>query len=96
MSTFDFSSLKNNLIGSAQIMSANKDKAQGKTGMRSSKDGNARVKELKEMVKDIKSFKLDEDGQETKQRKYTKKQRLEKIRAFIEDNYVNEEKELNI
>ena len=64
---------------------------------KSNKNNDERVNLVKDLVDELKSFKIDEDtGKNTKHRMYTKKQRLEIIRQFIIDTYINEEKHLKV
>jgi hypothetical protein len=70
-------------------------KSNGST--KSNKNNDDRVNLVKDLVDELKSFKIDEDtGKNTKTRMYTKKQRLEIIRQFIIDTYINEEKQLKV
>ena len=64
---------------------------------KSNKNNDERVNQVKDLVDELKSYQIDEDtGKKTKTRMFTKKQRLELIRNFINDTYINEEKQLKV
>jgi hypothetical protein len=90
--SIDFNTVK--IIGSIHqpqkpIHTQPSNKSNGST--KSNKNNDDRVNLVKDLVDELKSFKIDEDtGKNTKTRMYTKKQRLEIIRQFIIDTYINE------
>jgi hypothetical protein len=96
--SIDYSQVK--IIGSIHqpqkpIHTQPSNKSNGST--KSNKNNDDRVNLVKDLVDELKSFKIDEDtGKNTKTRMYTKKQRLEIIRQFIIDTYINEEKQLKV
>lgn len=68
-----------------------------KSTTKSNKNNDERVNLVKDLVTELKSYQIDEDtGKPTKHRIYTKKQRLELIKQFIIDTYINEEKQLKV
>jgi hypothetical protein len=71
-------------------------KSNGTTN-KSNKNNDDRVNLVKDLVNELKSYQINEDtGKSTKHRMYTKKQRLEMIKQFIIDTYINEEKHLKV
>ena len=96
--SIDYNTVK--IIGSIhqqqkQINTQPSNKSNGST--KSNKNNDDRVNLVKDLVDELKSFKIDEDtGKNTKHRMYTKKQRLELIKQFIINTYINEEKQLKV
>ena len=66
-------------------------------GSKSNKNNDERVNLVKDLVDELKNYLIDEDtGKPTKHRMYTKKKRLELIKDFIIQHYINEEKTLKV
>jgi hypothetical protein len=64
---------------------------------KSNKNNDERVNLVKDLVIELKTYQIDEDtGKPTKTKMYNKKQRLQMIKDFIIDTYINEEKHLKV
>lgn len=64
---------------------------------KSNKNNDERVNLVKDLVDELKNYLIDEDtGKPTKHRMYNKKQRLQMIKDFIIQHYINEEKQLKV